>query len=54
MNPVFLDTSGVIALLHSGDAHHARAVRLADQFARSDEGVVRPSEDRKSSFNGGY
>jgi predicted nucleic acid-binding protein len=32
MKPVFLDTSGVIALLHKGDVHHARATGLAAQF----------------------
>lgn len=29
---VFLDTSGVIALLHSADLHHAKACQLAEVF----------------------
>ncbi|MEX0704870.1 MAG: PIN domain-containing protein [Planctomycetales bacterium] len=28
-SPVFLDTSGAIALLHRGDVHHAKATQLA-------------------------
>jgi uncharacterized protein len=33
MSPVFLDSSGVIALLHSKDPHHARAKELAEKFS---------------------
>jgi uncharacterized protein len=32
MNAVFLDTSGAIALLHSGDTHHDKARALATRF----------------------
>jgi len=32
MNAVFLDTSGAIALLHSGDRHHDKARELATRF----------------------
>src|SRR5438270_12302439 len=34
MSAVFLDTSGVIALLHRGDVHHAQAIQLAERFRR--------------------
>ena len=32
MTPVFLDTSGAIALLHRADPHHAKAQTLAETF----------------------
>jgi predicted nucleic acid-binding protein len=40
MNPVFLDTSYVIALRNSSDAHHEKAKELAGQFQSSKRQLV--------------
>ncbi len=35
LTPVFLDTSGLIALFHDADRHHQRAVAWAQQIRRT-------------------
>jgi|ERR1043165_1721847 predicted nucleic acid-binding protein len=40
MRPVFLDTSGLVAMVNGGDALHARARRLAAELHRAGAAAV--------------